>query len=403
MDEIGSEPHLWADDLTVPGPTERGRRWSDSIGLRVAVAVLLAGGVAAASYGIATATAGGAAVGKHSSKALATASSGSAPTKPSRWAPASGHSGSGGPGDSGPFGFGGRFVGVGTVEAVTPTTITVKSYFGGTSTFSTDSSTVYREGDKTVARSIVSVGEQIAVLPLQRSGSAGTAASLVAADVEVVQPHVVGKVIKVSGTQLVVAGQAGPFGPGGLGRVGDGGTRVTVNISTSTAYDEAGHPASIADLTAGTLVSVAGTWSSTRGQIDATRIEILPASVAGQVTAISGTTITVRSFAGKAKTLTTDSSTVFRTFKGKATIASVAKGEIVQAFGKPGPGNTFSAVTVVVGHGFPFGMSGRGPGGFFGRGFGGPPGDFGMGGRPGAGTGGSPVSGVGSGASSATL
>jgi len=302
-----------------------------------------------------------------------------------------------------PFGFGGRFAGVGTVEAVTPTTITVKSYFGGTSTFSTDSSTVYREGGKAVARSAVSVGEQVAVLPLQRSGSAGTGTSRVAADIEVVQPHVVGKVIKVSGSRLVVAGQGGPFGPGGLGRVGDGGTQVTVNLSTSTAYDEAGHSASVADLSSGTLVSVAGTWSSTRGQIDATRIEILPASIAGRVTAISGTTITVRSFGGKAETLTTDSSTVFFTFKGKATIASVAKGDIVQAFGKPGPGNTFSAGTVVVGHGFPFGMNGRGPGGFFGRGFGGPPGGFGMGGGPGAGSGGTPVSGVGSGAASATL
>src|SRR5208283_2743975 len=283
MGDIGSVPEHDADDPIVPKPTQRGRRRWDSIGLRVAVATLVAGGVAAGSYAIASAAANNGAVGP-ASKALATASRRSAPTKPwTPWAPSSGRPRFGGPRSFGPFGFGAMLAGGGTVTAVTPTTITVKTLFGGTFTFSTNSSTIYHEGGKTVARSAVSVGEQIALLPVFRPGAPGSGPShAVAANVEIVQPHVVGKVVKVNGTQFVVSRQAGPFGPGGVGLGGVDGPQVTVNISTSTTYDQAGHPASVADINTGTLVAVTGTLSSSRGQIDATRIEIVPAAFSGR-------------------------------------------------------------------------------------------------------------------------
>ncbi len=417
MDEIGSEHQYQDGDLAGRGPKRRAGGWSGSIGKPVAVLALLAGGVAAGSYGIASATASSGAVRKQADKTLAAASNRAGPTKHrSPWSPSSGRRTFFAPGDFGPSGFAGMVGGVGAVTAVTPGTITVKAPFGGTLTFSTSPSTVYREGAKTVSRSAVEVGEQIAVLPAQRSASESTSTLRAAADVEIVQPHVVGKVVKVSGTHLVVSGLAGPFEPGGPGPAGARGTRVTVNISTSTVYDEAGHQASVADLGPGTLVAVTGTATSVSGQIDATRIEILPASVVGRVTAISGTTITLRSSDGKAVSLTTDSSTVFRTFKGKATIASVAKGDIVEAMGKPGAGNSFSALTVVVGPAFPLPTSGGAAGGFFGRGPSGLPGVFGTGGAHvpfgpgtvpnlGAAPGGwsTPRSGVGSAPASATL
>lgn len=193
-----------------------------------------------------------------------------------------------------------------------------------------------------------------------------------------------GKVVSVNRPQLVVAQQDG--------------LDVTVNTSTSTTYDEVGKgSASASDVQVGTVVSVTGTLSADHDQIDATTIEVVLPSVAGRVTGVSGTTITITSLGGTAETVTTGSSTDFRGPSGTTTIASVAEGDFVLAYGTPGTGNTFAAVTVYVGSaiastpgvfGGP-GVSG-GPGGTGGPGgIGGPPGlggPSGFGGIPGVGS-----------------
>ena len=77
-----------------------------------------------------------------------------------------------------------------------------------------------------------------------------------------------------------------------------------------------------------TVVSVTGTLSSDHDQIDATTVQILLPSISGRVTGVSGTTISITTFDGTAKNLTTDSSTVFRDESGTTTIAAVAKGDL---------------------------------------------------------------------------
>jgi hypothetical protein len=142
-----------------------------------------------------------------------------------------------------------------------------------------------------------------------------------------------------------------------------------VNTSTSTTYAEAGQSVPATDVGVGTVVSVTGTVSSDHDQIDATTIEIVLPTVAGRVTGVSGTTITITGFDGTVETVTTDSATVFRNQSGATTIASVAKGDLLQASGTPGSGNTFAAVTVFVGSGTPSAPGVfAGPGGFRGRG-----------------------------------
>ena len=70
------------------------------------------------------------------------------------------------------------------------------------------------------------------------------------------------------------------------------------------------------------------------------------------------------------ETVTTDSATVFRNQSGTTTIASVAKGDHLQASGTPGSGDTFAAVTVFVGSltASAPGVFAGPPGGFNGRG-----------------------------------
>jgi len=397
MDELSPPPWYEISAETVVTPSEPRRSKRSSLAVRAAVVTVIAGGLAAGSYGIASAASGNGAAGRPGSQALATASS-STPSKPS-----SGHAWSGGPHRFGDFGPGRGFGAGGTITAVTSTTITVKSLFGGTVTVTTNASTVYREGSKKVARSALFVGEQVILIPAGRpggssSGSRSSSSSRLVATVEIVEPHVTGKVVKMSGSQVLVSEQDG--------------LDVTVNISSSTTYGEVGHSASIADLHVGTFVLVTGTLSSDHSQIDATTIQIVPASVAGRVTSVSGTTIMMKSFDGTVETVTTDSGTLFRKGNATATIAAVAKGDFVEAFGSAGAGHTFAALTVdvgLVGPPIPGGRWGFGQGGPGGFGWPGGPGGFGGGfGRPGgpggAGPNGAvPTFGGGSGSGSSTL
>jgi hypothetical protein len=139
----------------------------------------------------------------------------------------------------------------------------------------------------------------------------------------------------VNGSQVVVAQQDGLY--------------VTVNTSSLTTYQENGQSVPASEVQAGRVVSVSGTVSSDHTQIDATTIEIVLPSVAGRVTAVSGTTITITGLSGTAETVTTVSSTVFRNQSRTTTIASVTKGDFVQAFGAPSSDDSFAAVSVYIG------------------------------------------------------
>ncbi len=346
-----------------PGPQENlrgpitttsaasGRRSRASLCLLVVVATLIAGGLAAGGYGIASAASSLGRAPQSARQALATASgaSKSAPAGPRPGGPP-------GPGGFGPGGgLGGSLGQGGTVTQVKPTTITVDTLFGTTLTVTTDSSTVYSEGGKTVARSAVGVGEEVVFGSPGWASNASDGGTQAVTLVEIVQPRVLGKVVSMSGFQLVVSQQDG--------------LNVAVNTSTSTTYAEAGQSVPATDVGVGTVVSVTGTVSSDHDQIDATTIEIVLPTVAGRVTGVSGTTITITGFDGTVETVTTDSATVFRNQSGATTIASVAKGDLLQASGTPGSGNTFAAATVFVGSGTPSAPGVfAGPGGFRGRG-----------------------------------
>ena len=318
-----------------------------SLYLLIAAAALTAGGLAAGGYGIASAASSHGRAPQSASQALATASgpSTSPPVRPRSGGPA-------GPGDFGLGGGRGGSIGQGgTVTQVTPTTITVDTLFDATLTVTTDSSTIYSERGKKIARSAVAVGDEVAFGSPGWGSNANGSGTHGVTLVEIVQPHVLGKVVSMSGSQLVVTQQDG--------------LNVTVNTSTSTTYGEAGESVPATDVGVGTVVSVTGTVSSDHDQIDATTIEIVLPTVAGRVTDVSGTTITITGFDGTAETVTTDSTTVFRNQIGTTTIASVAKGDLLQASGTPGHGNTFAAATVFVGSGRPS-VPGvfAGPGGF---------------------------------------
>ena len=134
-----------------------------------------------------------------------------------------------------------------------------------------------RQDDRGLA---VAVGEEVDFGSPGWSPNANGSGTRAVASVEIVQPHVLGKVTSMSGSQLVVTQQDG--------------LNVTVNTSTSTTYGEAG--------TVGAGHRRRGrhgrlrhgdSVSSDHDQIDATTIEIVLPTVVGRVTEVSGTTITI--------------------------------------------------------------------------------------------------------------
>ncbi|MGD0944171.1 MAG: DUF5666 domain-containing protein [Acidimicrobiales bacterium] len=333
-----------------------GRGWH-SLGLRTAVAAVVACGLAAGSYGIASGASSHGAVAGFASLATAPSPGSSTPstTLPARRPPRLG-----GPGGFGHFGTGGggpsAFGRGGTITSFSATTITVETEFGASVTVTTNSSTTYSEGGKKLDRTALATGEEVIFLPAARPTTSSPSSSTVVRAVVIVLPHVSGKVFSVVGSVVTVTQQDG--------------LNVTVNTSSATTYEEEGQSVPSSDLQAGAVVSVTGTLSSDHTEIDATTIQIVLPSVSGRVTDVSGTTITITGFNGTSESVTTDSSTVFRDQSGTTTIASVAKGDFVQAFGTPGSDNSFAAVTVYVGPStsaapaLPGGGGGPGPFGF---------------------------------------
>src|ERR1017187_3450236 len=198
MSDRNPEPQQELGDAAAVTQAAPDKRRRGSPGGRAAAATGVAGGLAPGGYGVASAASSPSATTRSARQALATASS------PSKSAP--GHPRLGGPAGLGEgFGLGGSFGQGGTVTQVTPTTITVDSLFGNALTVTTDSSTVYNESGKKVARSAVAVGEQVVFLPAGRPATSSSSGSPLVTLVEIVQPHVSGKVVKADGSQLVVS------------------------------------------------------------------------------------------------------------------------------------------------------------------------------------------------------
>jgi hypothetical protein len=341
----------------------RGRLSSGRVRFVVSAGVLavVAGALAVGGYAVASASSShGSSLAQFAKQALASATTSKPATAPVAPGPPVGASRPG-PGFGG-FGRGG------TVTKLSATTITVDSGFGGAVTVTTNASTSYSESGKKVTRAALVVGDEVLFRPagferpVSSAGSA-TAGSTLVTSVEIVLPEVQGTVVGLHGSQVVIAQRNG--------------LHVTANTSASTTYGEDGQSATAADLKVGSTVSVTGTLSFGKTQIDATVVQIVLPSVTGRVTSVSTATITITSFTGT-ETITIGSNTTFRDKSGKTTIASVEKGDFLQASGTPGSGSTFAAVTIYVapstssGPGF----AGGGPGSFV-------PGRFGRGGRTG--------------------
>lgn len=239
------------------------------------------------------------------------------------------------------------------VTNVSGNTVTGTTWDNGTATVTVSSSTRYDRAGQTASLSDIHTGSLIAV----RGTVTGTS-SINATAIEIVLPHVGGLVTGVSGSSITVS----DFG----------GASHTVRVDSNTKYDRAGKSASLSDITKGSRIAAEGNTNGD-GSLQALRVEIMLPKIAGQVTAINGSSYTVSRFAGPFQTGTpatvtvvTSSSTTFATRGDTSANASAVKvGSFIIAEGTlSADGKTLQADRVLIAPASPALTPGAGPGGF---------------------------------------
>jgi hypothetical protein len=249
--------------------------------------------------------------------------------------------------------------GVGSITAITASSVTVKSQQGGTKTILTTSKTVYVEAMSVVPRTDLKVGENIGVLarpvspPAGRpgswsapgttpapassgSGSATTSAATAspkpteptAVAIEILVPRLDGRVVSVSSGKVVVED------PSGL--------QQTIVTTSATTYRELNTTVPASAVTAGENVVGFGTVATDHTQLDASTVAIVGPLVGGRVTGVSGSTITVRAPRGTVR-ISTSGSTIFRSNGGASSLAKIKTGDLVIAVGMPSGTSGFAA------------------------------------------------------------
>jgi len=198
------------------------------------------------------------------------------------------------------------------VTGVSGNTITANTWNNGTITIAVSGSTTYHEAGVPASLSDVHTGSAIAV---QGTWTGTTAISATAIDI--ILPRAGGTVAAVSGSSITVSSF-------------NGATQI-IHVDSNTHYDRAGKSASLSDITRNTRITAEGNTNKD-GSLQAIRIEIVLPRVAGQVTAVNGSSFAVSRFMGPVAsgssttvTVTTSSSTTFVNKDGTAAGAGSVK------------------------------------------------------------------------------
>lgn len=129
-------------------------------------------------------------------------------------------------------------------------------------------------------------------------------------------------------------------------RTDDGWTR-TITVTSDTTITKAGQAISVSDLRVGDEIRFAQQRNSD-GTYTITRIVVVVPTVAGVVTNVTDTTITVTTRDGTSQTIRTTASTTYKVGDAAGSGSDVVVGAIIVAAGERGSDGTLTAATVVV-------------------------------------------------------
>jgi hypothetical protein len=252
--------------------------------------------------------------------------------------------------DRGPWkGFGrGDFDGHGRFGAITITSIsgsnlTLKTEDGWTRTIAITSATTITKDGATIGAGDLSVGDEIRFRQNRASDDTFTITAI-----DVVLPKVAGTVTAVTADSITVT-------------VRDGTSR-TITTTSSTTYRLGSADASRSDVVVGSTILATGS-AGIGNAFTATTVMIKAPRVAGTVTAVGASTITIQKRDGSSLTINVDADTTIAVAGADAAkIGDVKVGMRLIAAGRPNANGSFDATAVVAGngrfHGGPFGHGG---------------------------------------------
>jgi hypothetical protein len=124
---------------------------------------------------------------------------------------------------------------------------------------------------------------------------------------------------------------------------------VTVQVSATTAYTEAGAAASLSDVTVGAHIAVRGSRASTNSTtINATGVTIVLPQAAGVVSAVNGSTLTLTGLDGRTWTVTVTGSTRYQKAGQSAASSDVTTGTAIAVEGTQNSDGSLTAVRVTI-------------------------------------------------------
>jgi len=224
---------------------------------------------------------------------------------------------------------GGMMPGAITISGISGTQLSLKTADGWTRTIDASGATV-TSGGQTIALSSLQPGDQITFRETRQSDGTYTINSI-----DVVLPHVSGTVSSVGASSVTVKQLDG--------------TTKTINLTGSTTFRLAGKTSTVSALVSGVRVDIQGTVASD-GTFSATNVDIAPATIAGTVSAKSGSSLTVKDRAGTSVTVNvTASTTYWVSGVPNAGLGDVAVGDVIQAQGTLNADGSLTATAVRVG------------------------------------------------------
>jgi hypothetical protein len=127
---------------------------------------------------------------------------------------------------------------------------------------------------------------------------------------------------------------------------GRGGQTVTITVTSSTKYTEAGAPAQLSDVTKGEHIAVQGTRSG--ATITATNIIIVLPAASGVVSNLSGNSFTLTGFNGAAHTIHVSASTRYQRAGATVPANTVTTGAAVIVEGTLNSDGSLNAVRITI-------------------------------------------------------
>jgi hypothetical protein len=245
------------------------------------------------------------------------------------------------PGFRGERGFGGFAFGPITITSIDGSKLSLKTVDGWTRTITvTDGTTITRAGQK-IGLADLKVGDTIRLQQTRQSDGSFTIDAI-----EVVLPRVTGTVTTVSGDSFTLKSRDG--------------TTWTIDVNGSTTYTLGSKTGAKGDVKAGAEVFVEGTQASSGNTLTAAAVHVQLPRVAGQVTAKSGNTLTVKRLDGTTVKVNVSGSTTYQVRGATSpSLSDVKVGDFIVAEGTKNSDGSIQASSVFAGAVGPRKLPGR--------------------------------------------